>query len=48
MFVFLDALHREGLEVVDARSPMLDARLIKNQDEIQTAQDGCVDGRCGL
>jgi Xaa-Pro aminopeptidase len=33
--VFLDALHREGLEVVDARSPMLDARLIKNQDEIQ-------------
>jgi Xaa-Pro aminopeptidase len=33
--VFLNALHQEGIEVVDARSPMLDARLIKNQDEIQ-------------
>ncbi len=33
--VFMDALRREKIEVVDARSPMLDARLIKNQDEIQ-------------
>jgi Xaa-Pro aminopeptidase len=33
--VFMNALHSEGIEVVDARSPMLDARLIKNPDEIQ-------------
>jgi Xaa-Pro aminopeptidase len=33
--VFMDALHHEGLEVVDARSPMLDARLIKCPEEIQ-------------
>ncbi|MGE5123723.1 MAG: M24 family metallopeptidase [Acidobacteriaceae bacterium] len=33
--ILLQALQREGLDVVDARSPMLDARLIKNQDEIQ-------------
>ncbi len=33
--VFMDALRREKIEVVDARSPMLDARLIKNEDEIQ-------------
>jgi Xaa-Pro aminopeptidase len=33
--VFLDALHHEGIEVVDARSPMLDARLVKSEDEIQ-------------
>jgi Xaa-Pro aminopeptidase len=31
----IDALRKQGLEVVDACNPMLDARLIKNQDEIQ-------------
>ncbi len=33
--VFLEALHQENIDVVDAHSPMLDARLIKNEDEIQ-------------
>lgn len=33
-FYQIDALRKVGLEVVDGHNPMLDARLIKNQDEI--------------
>ncbi len=33
--IFLEALRHENINVVDAHSPMLDARLIKNEDEIQ-------------